>query len=292
LLSTSLASPTFELLWNFIQFSIRQKPFHVSFMSGDPYKPRGFLSDFERGVYQSVTSRSREFPFPGIIQFFYGFGTGIEKIWYRKKSWNRSRKKLVPKKVSEPVSAKLGTEKSLGIGLEKIWYRKKNIGTSLEIFRLFVLIWVTVSSRSRDFCTFLDGIGTGLEKIWYRKKSRNRSRKKWVPKKVSESVSKNFGTKKSFGIGLEKFGTEKKSRNRSRSDFGSRHTLLIMLYFWKAKGPRTSKMIFWTLKYTNTQIHKYIIWESAGNTQHVLYFREKKQGSKDIKNDILHCQIH
>jgi len=152
-------------------------------MSGDPYKPRGFLSDFERGVYQSVTSRSREFPFPGIIQFFYGFGTGIEKIWYRKKSWNRSRKKLVPKKVSEPVSAKLGTEKSLGIGLEKIWYRKKNIGTSLEIFRLFVLIWVTVSSRSRDFCTFLDGIGTGLEKIWYRKKSRNRSRKNLVPKK-------------------------------------------------------------------------------------------------------------
>ena len=32
-----------------------------------------------------------------------------------------------------------------------------------------------------------------------------------------------------------------------------------MLYFWKANGPRTSKMIFWTVKYTNTQIqvHKY-----------------------------------
>ena len=32
-----------------------------------------------------------------------------------------------------------------------------------------------------------------------------------------------------------------------------------MLYFWKAKGPRTSKMIFWTVRYTNTQIqiHKY-----------------------------------
>ena len=41
----------------------------------------------------------------------------------------------------------------------------------------------------------------------------------------------------------------------------ARNTLktLIMLYFWKAKGPRTSKMIFWTVKYTNTkiQIHKY-----------------------------------
>ena len=32
-----------------------------------------------------------------------------------------------------------------------------------------------------------------------------------------------------------------------------------VLYFWKAKGPRTSNMIFWTVKYTNTnvQIHKY-----------------------------------
>ena len=129
-------------------------------------------------------SRSREF-----FNFFDGIGTGIEKIWYRKKSRNRSRKKLVPKKVSEPVSEKLGTEKSLGIGLEKIWYRKKISEPVLKFFRLFVLIWVPVSSRSRDFCTFLDGIGTGLEKIWYRKKSRNWSRKNLVPKK-------------SLGIGL------------------------------------------------------------------------------------------
>ena len=28
--------------------------------------------------------------------------------------------------VSEPVSEKFGTEKSLGIGIEKIWYRKKS----------------------------------------------------------------------------------------------------------------------------------------------------------------------
>ena len=39
-------------------------------------------------------------------------GTGIGKIWYRKK-------------VSEPVLEKLGTEKSTGIGIENIWYRKK-----------------------------------------------------------------------------------------------------------------------------------------------------------------------
>ena len=85
---------------------------------------------------QSVTSRSREFPFPGIVLFFW---------WYR----NRYRKNLVPKKVSEPVS----------------------------------------------------------KTFWYRKKSRNRSRKNLVPKSlgisfeknlVSESVSKEIGTKKSW----------------------------------------------------------------------------------------------
>merc|ERR1711944_308648 len=31
-------------------------------------------------------------------------GTGLEKNWFQKKSRNRSRKNLVPKKVSEPVS--------------------------------------------------------------------------------------------------------------------------------------------------------------------------------------------
>ena len=49
---------------------------------------------------------------------------------------------------------------------------------------------------------------------------------------------------------------------------------LIMLYFWKAQGPRTSKLIFPTVKYTNThiQIHKYSLWRSARNTKHMLYF--------------------
>ena len=78
---------------------------------------------------QSVTSRSREFPFPGIVLFFW---------WYR----NRYQKNLVPKRVSESVSKKYGTEKSLGISIENIWYRKN--------------LWI------------------GLGKIWYRKKSRNR----------------------------------------------------------------------------------------------------------------------
>ena len=72
-------------------------------------------------------------------------GTGLEKIWYRKKSRNRSRKNLVPKKSHNGYQKKvqetvptffflqnigvglgLGTEKSLGTGLEKNWYQKKS----------------------------------------------------------------------------------------------------------------------------------------------------------------------
>ena len=147
---------------------------------------------------------------------------------------------MVPKKVSEPVSKKFGTEKSLGTGLEKFWYRKKsrnrsrkslvskkNIGTNLKIFQNISVDLGTGLVPFPGFLQFFDGIGTGLEKklvpkkvsepvskkMSTEKKSRNRSRKILVPKKVSESVSK-------------KFGTEKKSRNRYRSDFGSRHTLL------------------------------------------------------------------
>merc|ERR1712130_44148 len=54
------------------------------------------------------------------FNFFDGIGTGLEKIWYRKKSRNRSRKNLVPKKVPEPVSKKFRTEKSLTTGIKKI----------------------------------------------------------------------------------------------------------------------------------------------------------------------------
>ena len=48
-------------------------------------------------------------------------GTGIGKIWYRKK-------------VSEPVSEKFGTEKSTGIGIGNIWYRNKvSVSVSFKI---------------------------------------------------------------------------------------------------------------------------------------------------------------
>ena len=69
-------------------------------------------------------------PVPGIPRtriflLFWWYRNRFAKNGTRKKSWNRYRKNLVPEKVSEPVSEKLGTEKSTGIGIEKIWYRKK-----------------------------------------------------------------------------------------------------------------------------------------------------------------------
>ena len=57
-------------------------------------------------------------------------GTGIGKIWYRKK-------------VSEPVSEKFGTEKSTGIGIENIWYRKK-VSVSFKILGTFTHCVVVV----------------------------------------------------------------------------------------------------------------------------------------------------
>ena len=77
-----------------------------------------------RGLLQNVTYRHLEFPVPGFFNFFGGIGTGIGPNWYRKK-------------VSVPVSEKIGTgkksqnryrknlvpEKSLGTGNEKNWYR-------------------------------------------------------------------------------------------------------------------------------------------------------------------------
>ena len=83
-------------------------------------------------------------PVPGIFNFFGGIGTGIGKNWYRKK-------------VSEPVSEKIGTgkksqnryrknlvlKKSTGIGIENIWYRKKvSVSVSVNILGT-VTLWHT-----------------------------------------------------------------------------------------------------------------------------------------------------
>ena len=167
---------------------------------------------------------------------------------------------MVPKKVSEPVSKKFGTEKSLGTGLEKFWYRKKsrnrsrkilvpkkNIETSLKNFQNISVDLGPGLVPFPGFLQFFDGIGTGLEKklvpkkvsepvskkmstekslgiglekFWYQKKSRNRYRKNLVPKKVSESVSENFSTEKSLGIGLEKIWYQKVSESEAKK-FGT-----------------------------------------------------------------------
>ena len=58
----------------------------------------------------------------------------------------------------------------------------------------------------REFFIFSGGIGTGIGKIWYRKK-------------VSESVSEKFGTKKVPVLVSKIFGTGKKYRYRYRSTF-------------------------------------------------------------------------
>ena len=149
--------------------------------------------------------------------------TSNEKLcfWYRKKSRNRSRENLVPKKVPESVSKKIGTEKSLGTGHRNILSQSRNfpvsrlsyltcsnllypflIFTSQFLVRILVSVWVlvSVSSRSQNQSPRKYGTekspGTGLgenlvpkkvpepvsERIWYRKKSPNRSRSDiWVP---------------------------------------------------------------------------------------------------------------
>ena len=111
-------------------------------------------------------------------------------------SRNRNWKNLVPKKVSEPVSKKFGTEKSLGTGFEiflvpkksrnrsrKNLLQKKNIGTSLEIFQNISVDLGPGLVPFPGFLQFFYGIGTGLKK-------------NLVPKKVSELVSKKFTNEK------------------------------------------------------------------------------------------------
>merc|ERR1712141_618753 len=76
--------------------------------------------------WQSVTYRYREFPVPGIFIFFGGIGTGIGKIWYRKKvPVSVSEKFGTGKKYQYRYRKNLVPEKSTSIGIGKIWYRKK-----------------------------------------------------------------------------------------------------------------------------------------------------------------------
>ena len=99
-------------------------------------------------------------------------------VWYR----NRSRKNLVPKKVSESVSKKMSTEKSLGIGLDKFWYQKK------------------VSELvSKNFGTE-KSLGIGLKKCLIQKKSSNQSQKNFVRKKSRNRYRSDFGSRHTLSL--------------------------------------------------------------------------------------------
>ena len=129
-----------------------------------------------------MTYRYREFPVPGIFHIFGGIGTGIGKIWYRKK-------------VSEPVSKKFGTGKSLGTGIGKIWYRKKvpepvseKFGTgkrSRNRYRKNLVLELIFVAKMFVFGTFIVGTGTGTGNFSF-----------FLV--VSESVSEKFGTGANF----------------------------------------------------------------------------------------------
>ena len=70
-----------------------------------------------------------------------------------------------------------------------------------------------------------------------------------------------------------------------------------MPYFWKAKGPSTSKMIFWTLKYANTQIEflKYTntAYQKVPEIPNICYIFEKQrvQGHKKWYSWLQNTQI-
>ena len=85
---------------------------------------------------------------------------------------------------------------------------------------LLLLFGQSLTFRFRNFSVsklfdFFNGIGIGFGKFWYRKKYRYRFRKNLVSKKVSVSVSKNFGIEKS--ISFKKFGIQKVSDSETRN---------------------------------------------------------------------------
>ena len=92
-----------------------------------------------------MTYQYWEFRVPGMFNFLWWYrrklvpenclGTGIGKIWYRKKvSEAVTKQNWYQKKVSELVSENFGTGKSTGIGIKNIWYRKKvSVSVSFDI---------------------------------------------------------------------------------------------------------------------------------------------------------------
>ena len=88
-------------------------------------------------------------PVPGNLSLFLMVSEPVsEKFGTEKSLGTGLEKNLVPKKVSEPVPKKFGTEKSPGIGLGKKLVPKKVSEPVTEIFGIGLETF-----RSRDFPT-------------------------------------------------------------------------------------------------------------------------------------------
>ena len=100
-------------------------------------------------------------------------------------------------------------------------------------------------------------IGIGFGKNRFRRKYRYRFRKFLVSKKVSVSVSENFGIEKSIGFGIEKFWYRKKVSVSvsfrflvsSLTAMNARHTPDICHYFTQ---PQYEAKKFYTLNLANS----------------------------------------
>ena len=108
------------------------------------------------------------------------------------------------------------------------------------------------TSRFRNYSNCWDGIGIGFEIFWFKKKYRYRFRKKLVSKKVSVSVSKNFGIEKSIGIGFVKFWYRKKYRYRYRKkiDIGKSIGFGIEKIWYRKKVSDSVSFRFWVSSHT------------------------------------------
>ena len=167
---------------------------------------------------------------------------------------------MVPKKVSESVSKKFGTEKNLGISLGKIWYRKKVsepvleifcTGTNfrcqnLEILKIYNGYRYRIGTGTGNLLFFLVVLEPVSEKFGTEKSTGTGLEKKLVPKKVPEPILENFGTEKSIGTGLEKIWYRKKSRNRSRKNLVPEKSLgtgIGKIWYRKKSRNRSRKIL-------------------------------------------------
>merc|ERR1712218_267350 len=91
----------------------------------------------------------------------------------------------------------------------------------MQYIRLYIFLYIyqSVTSRSREFCTFLDGTGTGTGKNWSRKKVPVTVPEKFGPgKKYRYRFRKNLVPEKSTGTGTgENWSRYRRIPGNSRS---------------------------------------------------------------------------